>query len=256
MFSTTGIENEISYTGSCRNFIFRNQVKFFQTLSLMALKNQAGEFESKEDITIENSPLESTGGKVWPASMRFEKFLQSIYSGNDSHRLSVLELGSGCGWLGMSLAQSFTSWDVSMSEQSSFGALDWLNHNIALNPLISVSSVELDWCQVSPDSKNRAWDLIIGCELVYSYIGARLLPSVIRELLTSKNSVCYYAHTMHRFPPIDQVFLAELARQSLYYEIVSGPKVLPDMQMELFPEMELVVFKIYLSYVLLHSHTV
>lgn len=203
------------------------------------------------EIWIEAFPLESTGGKVWSASLAFYEFLINSLSFSDGSARSLLELGSGCGWLGMRVAKAFPSCSVVMSEQGNFGALEWLQHNISLNSVPNVSALELDWCALPPEVTEKKWDLVFGCELVYSYEGARLLPRFLSELLLSGVPVCYYAHSLNRFESVDELLLEEFRRNRLKVEVVYGRDVFADNYIgsfdTLFRELELVIFKISVS---------
>jgi hypothetical protein len=202
-------------------------------------------------IVIEAFPLESTGGKVWAASMRFFDYLNSLSVFSEAGGMRVLELGSGCGWLGMRVANSFPSCTVVMSEQGGYGALHWLKHNISLNSIPNVSAIELDWCSVADSVINEGWDIVFGCELVYSYEGARLLPRLIADLLRGGAFVCYYAHSLNRFESVDELLLEELKKNGLRVQVVYGRDVFAEDYIgsfdTLFRELELVVLKISVS---------
>lgn len=199
------------------------------------------------DITIESGPLESTGGKVWDASLNFFRFLSDCDELKNPERMKILELGSGCGWLGMRLSKQFVSASILMSEQSQFGALDWLNHNISLNPGLNLEAVELDWAHLPENVASSRWDFVIGCELVYSYGGACLLASVLGSLLGHRGSVCFYAHSLNRFESVDERMFAEFERNNLCVEVVYGNRdSIANIGSfgELFREIELVIFRI------------
>ena len=199
------------------------------------------------DITIESSPLESTGGKVWNASYDFFKFLQTRLNVDSAAKCRILELGSGCGWLGIRLAKQYPACEIVMSEQSNFGALDWLRYNIDLNGEVDTKAIELDWVNVPMEVAAVSWDYVIGSELVYSYEGARLLPRVLKALLVKPTSICFYAHSLNRFESIDEALLHEFTANGLNVEVVHGHAALatpPGTYTELFPDMQLVIFKI------------
>lgn len=203
------------------------------------------------EIWIEAFPLESTGGKVWSASLTFYEFLMSSLPFGDGSARSLLELGSGCGWLGMRVAKASPSCSVVVSEQGNFGALEWLLHNMSLNSISNVSALELDWRALPAEVTDRKWDLVFGCELVYSYEGARLLPRLLSQLLQSGVPLCYYAHSLNRFESVDELLLEEFRRNSLKVEVVYGRDVFADNTIgsfdTLFRELELVIFKISVS---------
>jgi predicted nicotinamide N-methyase len=195
-------------------------------------------------LNLESAPLESTGGKIWNASIRTYEFIADVLGGFAGDTpLNVLELGSGCGWLGLRLAKEYSNIRMVLSEQPGFGALAWLEHNLALNPDVPASAVGLNWANIPEEVLSKRWDIIIGCELVYSYIGAELLAQVIYDLLSHPNSVCYYGHSLSRFESIDVRFLSEIRRLSLNMEVVDGELTEPGDYADLFPEMRLVIFK-------------
>jgi hypothetical protein len=199
-------------------------------------------------IIMESSPLESTGGKVWNASIRFYDFIRNSHY-NSLQDSDIIELGSGCGWLGLRLSKEFSNIRVTMTEQRNFGALAWLEHNVSLNPEISVSTTELDWANIPQEVRFRQWDLVIGCELVYSYEGARLLPRVISSLLAHPGAICYYAHSLFRFEAIDEVLLSEFKLNNLDCTVVYGQERFSKLGKyeDLFPDLELVIFKLVRS---------
>lgn len=197
-------------------------------------------------ISVEFGPLESTGGKVWDAAIAFRYFLNELPELLQGG-LRVLELGSGCGWLGMSLAKERKDLEVVMSERPAFGALDWLQHNIDLNPGLQVEAIELDWAAVPPEICAKKWDIIIGSELVYSYVGAKLLAHAVSVLLCRPDSVFFYAHSMNRFESVDEYMLEQFKENHLHVEFVFGKEKLnhdPGLFTELFPELQLVIFRI------------
>jgi hypothetical protein len=202
-------------------------------------------------ITIESGSLESTGGKVWDASLAFYEYLLGCPEFLSKECKSTLELGSGCGWLGMRLSSALPAMNITMSERGDLGALEWLNHNISLNPDCRVDSVELDWANVPEPVITRHWDFIIGCELVYSYEGARLFTSVLHTLLRQPGAVCFYAHSLNRFESVDELMFSEFARHNLNVEIVSGNGRSLDCVgsfEDLFRPIELVIFRISYSF--------
>jgi len=218
------------------------------------------------DITIENAPLTTTGGHVWNAAYRLfhyfeEKWDEIMYHviSFDHHSvplsdcgitvprplcprrrpLRVLELGAGCGWLGMALARNLPQ-DICrmcMTEQVVGGALDWLQHNVRINQEIglslhSVDTSPCDWNDyisllehkaedssitpaVDTSLASVSWDLIIGSDLVYNRAGTMMLPKVMRAL-SNKGTLIYYAHTRKRYEVFDIEFFEELEKKWLY----------------------------------------
>lgn len=139
------------------------------------------------------------------------------------------------------------------------GECDWRDFESPAQPEQDASSAADSNCgqQLSSlDDKQAAltwlcskrWDFIVGSDLIYNELGARLLPRVIKALST-RHTVCYYAHTKHRFDALDLEFLAECEAQGLEVEEVfeSGavrPPPSPPPLTELFPAMRIAMFRI------------
>ena len=99
-------------------------------------------------------------------------------------RLNVLELGCGCGTVGISLAQAVPDCDVLLTDLPEVEEL--VHANIArMNPAISskVTFAPLDWEQDLPLSlQNRTNDLIIVSECTYNTDTLRPLVSTLLAL--------------------------------------------------------------------------
>ena len=241
---------------------------------------------------METATEQTTGGTIWEAA----RVLLSYFEARPellASKPSVLELGSGTGFLGMSLARDVETRRIVLTEMVQGGALTWLERNVRRNreaglPLETLSTAALDWSWVDADDVDAtpsaaveeesgndthgvnakailddAWDVIIGSDLVYNEVGARMLPKVIARLLGSSSkhaAVCYYAHTLNRFEFLDKDFL-----EALKEEGVRCVKVWPEAEAsssssdeaggdgngeeeftfsgELFPEQRVVVFR-------------
>eukprot|EP00397_Hematodinium_sp_SG-2012_P012626 GEMP01012802.1.p1 GENE.GEMP01012802.1~~GEMP01012802.1.p1 ORF type:complete len:259 (+),score=47.58 GEMP01012802.1:79-855(+) len=235
------------------------------------------------DFDVETFPLTTTGGYVWDAAYQLFDFLEILNAEGRSwceadagfldHSV-VLELGSGCGWLGCNLARNLPAASFVLTEQETGGALSWLQHNVDRGDFPNASACALDWSQ--PDhGVEGPWDIIIGSDLVYNEIGARLLPEVMRAQVSAcaSNSSCrcdsekpttckcrirskgiFYAHTFHRFDQFDESFLECLENQGLSVQeipfdpstrSIGEPKALEERFMEeLFPEKRLAMLYI------------
>jgi hypothetical protein len=107
-------------------------------------------------VIVENdfltiADMQTTGGHVWEAARVLFDFLTTedrapLLSG------SILELGSGTGWLGMALAchAGPRLQRVVMSEMLQGNAFEWLKHNVERNRasgllLGAVELAPLDW---------------------------------------------------------------------------------------------------------------
>lgn len=225
-----------------------------------------------EEVYVESETsgsLNTTGHKVWPAAEHLFKWLAASSSGGglggrcDSRSVGerayglvfrngeerkrakhdgvrILELGSGTGWLGLSLARNVLNLtEICLTERRE--GLDFLKKNVdryvlsrkeedkrkesvKLKPtqeeeadgLITVC--ECDWeegcCDyLIPKKKSdadsrRCWDLVIGSDLIYESSGCRHLPLIWRALLESSsndNSITtvLYCHTKRRYEDLD-----------------------------------------------------
>ena len=156
-----------------------------------------------ENIIVDNKPLATTGGRVWDAARQCAQFLSQ--SGMYHEIMSrpgarLLELGAGCGWLGLAIANNVAKDKaelVCLTERAEGGGLAHLERNLLLNSRSSRSNLvtaELDWVQVTKDTEEEVqlrvrrstnnstdqgtafvdtdqvvdrWDFIFGSDLVY-----------------------------------------------------------------------------------------
>eukprot|EP00960_Hanusia_phi_P068221 766789-Hanusia_phi.AAC.1 len=88
-----------------------------------------------ESDALRGQPLSTTGGRVWDAAHRMADFLEAMQEdlGLSRPGMQILELGAGCGWLGMTVARNLPHARVCMTEMEQGGALEHLEHNVALN---------------------------------------------------------------------------------------------------------------------------
>jgi predicted nicotinamide N-methyase len=207
---------------------------------------------------------QTTGGKVWDAAVELLNFIESqpslMHSGS-----SVLELGAGTGWLGMTLASRVDIGRMCMTELVEGGALEWLNYNVDLNrdaglALDTVCTAPLDWTWMDSQASAPAecfellrtqWDFVIGSDLVYNDAGMQMLPRVLNTLAQPETRILY-SHTFNRFELLDRDFLEALTREGLQCR-QAWPKLpeptaatfeLGEFSGELFPEQHIVVLEI------------
>jgi hypothetical protein len=199
---------------------------------------------------------QTTGGHVWDAARKLYDFVMSEQALAGCS--SLLELGAGTGWLGMSLALGLRGQlsRVVLTELETGNACGWLRHNVDLNRrrLASASDVKtpdvlgavevapMDWTCLAdgaaglPPDLAGPWDAVIGSDLIYNEAGAALLPRVLRLLMDNfeaSHDACgagatpsahqrvLYAHTRYRFEHLDRDFLAECALLGLVLRRVS-----------------------------------
>ena len=79
--------------------------------------------------------MATTGGHVWPAARRLLEYIEATKPPeivNEGAR--ILELGSGTGWMGMTLAANLPdATQLCVTEMEAGGALTWLRKNVARN---------------------------------------------------------------------------------------------------------------------------
>ena len=215
---------------------------------------------------------QTTGGHVWDAARHLLRFLEGRPELLASTR-SVLELGAGTGWLGMTLARNVpTLQRVCLTEMLDGGAFAWLQHNVAQNaalPLGAVETLPCDWLwfgesapdecsgDAAPVAHARAallssrFDMVLGSDLVYDEVGMRALVQVFGALAESRDVKIFYAHTRYRFEMLDRDMLEALDARGLECvqvdpAVEERPDSPPPMS-ELFPEMFVVVYEIRLQ---------
>ena len=226
--------------------------------------------------------LTTTGGHVWEAARRLAEYLERSGGphaqlddagrppplrpdgASGPHRpLRVLELGAGCGWLGLTVARNCAHVaEVCVTEREAGGGVAHLRrnleHNVArLGPeaFARVSVAALDWADYAEDGDAAAdhrvealaegqvrgglffgggpsmappWDVVIGSDLVFNEACVALLPRVLRAALRAGAGYALYAHTRYRFEILDRDFLAALARAGLRWVEVDRPAGRPE----------------------------
>ncbi|KAF6263177.1 putative methyltransferase-domain-containing protein [Scenedesmus sp. NREL 46B-D3] len=137
-----------------------------------------------DDITVQTTKhLTTTGGTVWNAARRCASFLESEAKkiGLDRPGVRVLELGAGCGLLGMLVARNTpAAAEVCLTEQAFGGALEHLRHNVQANMHLP-NMATVTTC--------AHWDVIIGSDLVYNSAGVMGFPRVLAALMQQLNSI-------------------------------------------------------------------
>lgn len=213
---------------------------------------------------IESSPIISTtGGFTWPAARRLAAFLEQtrLLEPSSGSQIRVLELGSGTGWLGITLALNAPNALLVLTEQEEGGGIDHLRHNVNLNTAKvgdRVTVLPCDWRDYSrtidppvgrlaPDG--QPWDYIIGSDLIYVESGAIDFPRVLAATATQGHTTILYCHTKHRFDYLDLRLQEELAMNGMKMverdegQVVDRPPSPPPLT-ELFPDQRIAVYDI------------
>lgn len=209
------------------------------------------------EIAVDFEASRTTGGTTWPAADGLVHFLtvrdKKLLLGG-----SVLELGSGTGWAGLSLAAWIASHHhgphlVYLTDQRA--QLGLLQRNVERNKAL-VSNVvvhELDFLEPVPEEMLRCdWGLIVASDVVYTREVAEGLPRLLEMLLRKARCMCIMAHTLRRLDDYDNIFFQSMLDLGLRVAEVNqedgtlGPTPFCD-EIELFPEQRVAILQITLD---------
>jgi len=122
-------------------------------------------------LYMQTTTFNTTGQKRWDAAVALKDFLcsksEELFSG--TKRVRVLELGSGNGWLAMTIVRKFCdSIDAfHATEMEAGGALDWLNlvldsnrekRKLSSKEREKIYATSLDWNEVILSDKEEVKD--------------------------------------------------------------------------------------------------
>lgn len=220
-----------------------------------------------EDEYTSFATKQTTGGQIWGAARQLRAYLES-HPGELEGCSTILELGSGTGWLGMTIARNVPTIErFYLTEMLDGGAFAWLQHNVTENaglPLRAVQTMPCDWAWFGAGSgegeeesaevaaahgvvQSAAFDLVLGSDLVYEERGMQALVRVF-SALAGRGIRILYAHTRYRFEMLDRDFFAALAQAGLECVQVDPAEAdrpdSPPPMTELFPEMRCVVLDV------------
>ena len=204
----------------------------------------------------------TTGGVLWAAGFRLAEFFETTdllaalrplpASDAAPRRPRVLELGSGCGWLGIAAALNNPGIDVVLTDQETEGQLELTQRNIdgcGVDVQGRCTALPLDWVLGNPAVEDVAYELVFGSDLVYNEAGVELLPDLLVRLLAAPGARFVYAHTRYRYEDSDMTFLRNLRERGLCVREVwprggTPPPPSPAPMTEVFPEKRIVMWEI------------
>ena len=199
-----------------RRYIGGGSIKTFEILRDHQDADTVVELHIREQFTMppgggagaSDNAGDLTGRFVWPSSMPLLQRLQRDFLASDgkgqespSKKIRILELGSGCGLLGMGIqVLGGSKVEVILSEHG--GAVKWLKTNIEQNETLferTPTAVCLDWRKFNAIDSDvglvdeEYFDLIVGSDILYDSNLHQALTNTIARLSSSK-SLVYVAY--------------------------------------------------------------
>lgn len=180
--------------------------KFFELANSRVVSYQ---IDSKPNSIIkihQNSSCKShTGGIVWETAYLLAEFLLLFFK--EKHSLGkLLELGSGCGMLGLVLAANNLCTKVVMTETTE--VLKNLKDNVEFNstskngccPQYKVSVQRLRWDKFEKDIKKckgmgltdldpQSFDTVVGTDIIFSTVLVKPLLKTLRKMIHDKSNI-------------------------------------------------------------------
>ncbi len=127
---------------------------------------------------------------------------------------SVVELGSGCGLLGIAIAKYVECKEIVLTDYND-AVLENLKENISLNIKENkpITIMKLDWTSECND--NKTYDIVIGSELIYKGGPIKELVKTIKRLL-SKEGICILSMPKKRM--MTELFTSYIEEENLQIE--------------------------------------
>jgi hypothetical protein len=158
---------------------------------------------------------DSTGVAIWGASIALWRWLSSDSLRGRIAGKRVLELGAGCGLVGIGTAVALSPSAVLLTDGNA-ETVDNLQHNLELNshlvsPECAASVNCLDWVEFgASDGQPRVGpvDIVVGCDLVYDEAMVNPLLETLSKLLLPGEGVFFYACTMSERQGLDAFLVA------------------------------------------------
>lgn len=164
----------------------------------------------QQQFTAPPGAGDTTGRRVWPTAIPLLKELLLLNSRNNQKRPSVIELGAGCGLLGMGMALSNQFRRVVLTDVTT----EWLEHNVARNEqLIDRNCFEiraLRWGDhQSLRDGDQVFDWIVGSDILYDPSSHAALATTLRGLTGSTSTEIFIAYPNRQQD--EEHFLSHLA---------------------------------------------
>ncbi|WBW71041.1 translation elongation factor EF-1 alpha (eEF1A) lysine 390 methyltransferase Efm6 [Schizosaccharomyces osmophilus] len=136
---------------------------------------------------------ESIAKHIWDAGIILsEKILRQEpeWTLSDKKDLQVLELGSGCGILGISVASKYPNASVCMTDLDD--ALGILQANITKNQHLLHNNISTDlfvWSSQIPPKLQKRWDYVLMSDVMYNESSFSSLETALKFLMQSQTRI-------------------------------------------------------------------
>jgi predicted nicotinamide N-methyase len=177
---------------------------------------------------------------VWPAAPFLARFLARHWNRRDpllhlpsQTRVRVLELGAGCGLVGLTAAQMDGCTEVVMTDHDP-GTLKLIEEGVARNgPRLRAAcrAVLLEWGKGEVVASLGVFDLVVGSDLIYSDTVVRPLMETVAAVLrlqTRKQARFVICGSF----ALGEVILAEVERVCADLRLVRAPVSLRELEGE------------------------
>lgn len=188
-----------------------------------------------EDVMVSQESGRDTGGWIWQAAYCLERTLRAQYSGWEDR--TILELGSGTGWLALRLAALGAS--VVATDRAS--RLQLLRRNVLLTQAkfagaeqdLNVRVCELEWGNPTEQPLGD-FDLIIGSDLLYhAEVHDKLLAELESRLKPATTAVIAFEE---RNPGAEGKFLDSAKALGLEVALVDTQLIEQSLEDDFFAE--------------------
>lgn len=170
-----------------------------------------------------------TGTRVWPTARavvtRLNGDLDELRRKKPS--LRILELGAGCGLLGMTLAA--TGDEVLLTDYA--GNIEWLRANVKLNATVlgsRATTAELNWgdtqdmSTIETEVGDEGFDAIVGSDVIYDATCHHALTETMRRFATSARAPVFLGYPDRNSSESDFLQTAEKYFDIEISEMISG----------------------------------
>lgn len=204
--------------------LFNKSKCSFGHLEVELIEPYLKQFTLRNDVKIIIQEVKCNKGKLgsqcWMSSIAFAIWCQHTEHLNNTAPKSILELGSGVGLAGISLASLPSSLNYSISMTEYIDTLtDVISKNISSNNtlLSSIPKVStLDWDKHIDN--NSKYDYVIACDCVYKEDSSSLVKTIVNSLSDNPNSRALIFNTSPKHRLWVNEFIVELKQNGTVLE--------------------------------------